>query len=318
MDFSIWTEKYRPKLLKDVVNQKHVVERLKSFVKEGRIPHMIFAGPPGTGKTCCAIAVAREIFGENWRQNFQETNASDMRGIDVIRTRIKGFSRIKPMEASFKIIFLDEADALTSDAQNALRRLMEMYSDVTRFVLSCNYSSNIIPPIQSRAVVFRFRALTKESVFEYLDRIVKAEKLKIDKEALEALYSLSEGDMRKSTNILQASAVLGERITSDVVYEVASQAQPKEVIEMMEKALDGKFVDARNILKELLLKKGISGQDIIKEISSLVYKIDVSDKDKISLVNEIGEFEFRLNQGGNEQIQLESLLAHFSLYGKNR
>jgi replication factor C small subunit len=318
MDFSIWTEKYRPKMLKDVVDQKHVVERLKSFVKEGRIPHMIFAGPPGTGKTCCAIAVAREIFGENWRQNFQETNASDMRGIDVIRTRIKGFSRIRPIGASFKIIFLDEADALTSDAQNALRRLMEMYSDVTRFVLSCNYSSNIIPPIQSRAVVFRFKSLSKENVFEYLEKIVKAERLKIDKEALEALYSLSEGDMRKATNMLQASAILGERITKDVVYEVASQAQPKEVAEMMESALNGKFVDARNALKELLLKKGVSGQDIIKEISSQIYRLDISDKDRVSLVDEIGEFEFRLNQGGNEQIQLEALLAHFALYCKGK
>ena len=222
MDFSIWTEKYRPKKLRDVINQKHVVERLKSFVKESRIPHMIFAGPPGTGKTCCAIAIAREVFGKNWQQNFQETNASDMRGIDVVRTRIKNFSRMKPIGASFKIIFLDEADALTSDAQNALRRLMEMYSDVTRFILSCNYSSRIISPIQSRAVVFRFKSLSKENVFEYMNRIVNEEKLKINKEALEAIYLISGGDLRKATNILQASAILGKKITEDVIYEVAS------------------------------------------------------------------------------------------------
>jgi len=314
-DFSIWTEKYRPKLLKEVVDQKHVVERLKSFVKEGRIPHMIFSGPPGTGKTCCAIAIAREFFGESWKQNFQETNASDMRGIDVIRTRIKNFSRMKPINSSFKIIFLDEADALTSDAQNALRRLMEMYSDVTRFVLSCNYSSNIISPIQSRAVIFRFKSLSKENVLEYMDRIVRGERLKIDKEALETLYSISEGDMRKATNILQTSAVLGKKITSDTIYEVAAQAEPKDIIDMMSYALNGKFLDARNVLKDLLLKKGISGQDIIKEISNQVYKLDVSDKEKIDLVEKIGEYEFRIDQGGNEQIQLEALLAQFSLYG---
>ncbi len=316
MDISIWTEKYRPKTLKDVVDQKHVVERLKSFVKEGRIPHMIFSGPPGTGKTCCAIAVARELFGDRWQQNFQETNASDMRGIDVIRTRIKNFSRMKPIGASFKIIFLDEADALTSDAQNALRRLMEMYSEVTRFILSCNYSSNIISPIQSRAIVFRFKSLTKENVFEYMERIVKGEKLKIDREALETLYSISEGDMRKATNILQASAVLGKKITKDMVYEVSSQAEPKEIIEMMNHALNGKFVDAREVLKELLLKKGISGQDVIKEISNQLYKLDISDQAKIDLVEKVGEFEFRLNQGGNEQLQLEALLAQFALYKK--
>ncbi len=314
MDFSIWTEKYRPKRLKEVINQKHVVERLKSFVRNRKIPHMIFAGPPGTGKTCCAIAIAREIFGENWRQNFQETNASDMRGIDVIRTRIKNFSRIRPIGESFKIIFLDEADALTSDAQNALRRLMEMYSNVTRFILSCNYSSRIISPIQSRAAIFRFKLLSKENVFEYMKRIEKGEKLKIEKKALEALYLISGGDLRKALNILQASATLEKKITKDTIYEVAAQAEPKEVVDMINHALNGNFLDAREILKELLLKRGISGQDIIKEVSNQLYKLDVSDKTKIELVERVGEFEFRLNQGGNEQLQLEALLSQFALY----
>jgi len=258
------------------------------------------------------------MFGEAWKQNFQETNASDQRGIDVIRNRIKNFSRTRPIEASFKIIFLDEADALTSDAQNALRRLMEMYSDVTRFILSCNYSSNIIPPIQSRAVVFRFKALTKENVFEYVERVVKGEKLKIDKEALETLYSISEGDLRKATNILQASAVLEKKITKDTIYEVASRAEPKEVAEMMRCALEGKFLESREILKELLLKKGVSGQDIMKEISKQVYNLDVSDSDKIGLVEKIGDYEFRIDQGGNEQIQLEALLAKFSTFKQGR
>ena len=314
MDASIWTEKYRPKILKDVINQSHVVDRLKSFVKEGRIPHMIFAGPPGTGKTCCAIAIAKELFGDNWKQNFQETNASDMRGIDVIRTRIKNFSRIKPMGSSFKIIFLDEADALTSDAQNALRRLMEMYSDVTSFILSCNYSSKLISPIQSRTVVFRFKNLSKENVFEYIERIVKGEKLKIDSKAMEALYSLSEGDMRKAVNILQASAIMEKKITEDTIYEVASRAEPREVIEMLNLALKGKFIDSTKLLKEFLLKKGISGQDLIKEISRQIYNTDISDKEKIELVEKIGESEFRINQGGNEQIQLEALLAKFASF----
>ncbi len=314
MDFSIWTEKYRPKRLKEVINQKHVVERLKSFVRNRKIPHMIFAGPPGTGKTCCAIAIAREIFGENWRQNFQETNASDMRGIDVIRTRIKNFSRIRPIGESFKIIFLDEADALTSDAQNALRRLMEMYSNVTRFILSCNYSSRIISPIQSRAAIFRFKLLSKENVFEYMKRIEKGEKLKIEKKALEALYLISGGDLRKALNILQASATLEKKITKDTIYEVAAQAEPKEVVDMINHALNGKFIDSRKILKDLLLKRGISGQDIIKEVSNQLYKLDVSDKTKIELVERVGEFEFRLNQGGNEQLQLEALLSQFALY----
>ena len=312
IDNSIWTEKYRPMMLKDVVNQKHVVDRLKSFVKEGQIPHMIFAGSPGTGKTTCALAIAREMFGENWKQNFQETNASDMRGIEVIRTRIKNFSRTRPMNSNFKIIFLDEADALTSDAQNALRRLMEMYSESTRFILSCNYSSNIIAPIQSRAVVFRFRSLRKEDIIEYMEKIIKEEKLKVDKEALETLYTISDGDMRKATNILQASAILGTKITSDTIYEVSSKAEPKEVTQMIKSALSGKFLEARDLLKELLLKKGVSGQDLIKEISNQIYKIEMPDDERIKLIEKIGDFEFRIDQGGNEQIQLESLLAKFT------
>lgn len=312
VDVEIWSEKYRPLKLDDVVNQTHIVDRLKSFVKNKTIPHMIFAGPPGTGKTCCAIAIARELFGENWRQNFQETNASDMRGIDVIRTRIKNFSRTKPIGSSFKIIFLDEGDALTSDAQNALRRLMEMYADVTRFIISCNYSSNLIAPIQSRAAVFRFKFLSKENVSEYLERIIKGEKVKIDKEALEAIYDISEGDMRKATNILQASAAMKKKVTKDVIYEVAAQAEPEEVKKMINLSLKGKFMDARDILKDLLLKRGISGQDIIKQISSQIYKLDVSDTAKACLIEKVGDFEFRM-QTGNEMIQLEALLAQFTV-----
>lgn len=313
MAFEIWTEKYRPAKLEKIVDQEHVVSRLKSFVKNKTIPHMIFAGPPGTGKTCCAIAIAKEIFGEKWKQNFQETNASDMRGINVIRTRVKNFSRTKPIGSSFKIIFLDEGDALTSDAQNALRRLMEMYADVTRFIISCNYSSNIISPIQSRAAVFRFKSLSKDNVSEYLEKIIKEENLKYEKDALEAIYDISEGDLRKATNILQASATLGKKITRDTIYEVAAQAEPEEVKKMIGYALKGKFLDSREILKELLLKRGMAGQDIIKQISRQIYDLDVSEKTKANLIEKVGDFEFRM-QTGNEMIQLEAMLAQFAAH----
>jgi len=239
---------------------------------------------------------------------------SDMRGIDVIRTRVKNFSRTKPIGSEFKIIFLDESDALTPDAQNALRRLMEMYADITRFILSCNYSSSIIPPIQSRAVVFRFKLLSKENVFTYLERTIKAEKLRVDKGALEAIYNISEGDLRKATNILQASAILGKKITEDIIYEVSAQAEPADIKKMISYALNGKFLDAREVLKELLLKRGVSGQDIIKQISNQIYDLEISERAKIELIEKVGDFESRLNQGGNEQIQLEALLSQFALY----
>ncbi len=312
-DNEIWIEKYRPKSLDQIVNQKHVVDRLKSFAQEGSIPHMIFAGPPGTGKTCCAISLARELFGESWKENFQETNASDMRGIDVIRTRIKNFSRTKPIGTSFKIIFLDESDALTPDAQHALRRLMEVYSKVTRFILSCNYSSKIIRPIQSRTAVFRFKLLSFDHVSEYINRIVKSEKLKVEADALEAIFDISGGDLRKATNILQASATLDKKITKEVIYEVAAQAEPEEIKKMLTLALDGDFIKSREVLKDMLLNRGIAGQDIIKQISNEIYDIGVSEREVAEIIEKVGEFEYRL-QGGNEQIQLEALLAQLALY----
>jgi replication factor C small subunit len=318
MPFKIWCEVYRPKNFSEVVNQEHVVERLKAFVKEGSIPNMIFAGPSGTGKTTCALILAKELFGENWRQNFQETNASDMRGIDVVRSRIKDFARTKPINADFKIIFLDESDALTPDAQAALRRVMEMYADVTRFIFSCNYSSRIIPAIQSRATLFRFRALSEDDVRKYVLRIVKGEKLKISEDGIKAIVEIAEGDLRKVANLLQASAALGGKITADVVYEVASRAKPADVREMLELALKGKFEDARKKLQEMLLKQGLSGSDIISSIHKEIYSLDLPEEAKVQLVEKCGEYDFRISEGGNELIQLEALLAQFLLFSKKK
>lgn len=306
----IWTEKYRPKSLSEVVNQSHVVDRLKSWVKSKSIPHLIFAGPAGTGKTCCAVAVARELFGSHWRENFQETNASDERGIDVVRGRIKDFARVKPLGSEFKIVFLDESDSLTPEAQQALRRTIEKFSDVCRFILSCNYSNKLIEPIQSRAAVFRFRRLQKGDVEKYLDRIVRGEKLHAEKDALDAVFEVSEGDMRKAVNLLQAAAAMG-KITKETVYSVASQARPQDIKVMLQKALDGKFPEARKMLYDMLINQGLAGEDIIRAIHSQIFDLDIPEDRKVRLIERTGEFEFRLNQGGTPEIQLEALLAQF-------
>ena len=317
MEFQVWTEKYRPHSLNDIINQKNIVDRLKAFVEKKTLPHMLFAGPPGTGKTASAIAIARDLFGNTWQANFQETNASDSRGIDVVRTRIKNFARIKPLGVPFKIVFLDESDALTTAAQHALRRTIEQYSSVCRFILSCNYSSKIISPIQSRCTLFRFTNLSKEDVFDYLDRIVKGEKLKIEKPALEAIYELSEGDLRKATNILQSSSSLGDKITDSIVYDVASQAKPKDVQEMLNFALKKDFKSARKKLYDMIIKQGLAGEDIIKACHSQIFDLNIPDEKKIHMIGQIGEYDFRISEGGDPLIQLEAMLSQFMLNNKN-
>jgi replication factor C small subunit len=315
----IWIEKYRPKKLDDVVGQKEITERLRSYVSTGNLPHLLFAGPAGTGKTTCALALTREMFGEDWKSNFIELNASDERGIDVVRGKIKDFARTAPIgEADFKIIFMDEADALTPEAQAALRRTMERYSRVCRFILSCNYSSKIIDPIQSRCAVFRFRPLKMEDVTGYLEKVAKLEGLDISKEAVEALVHVSQGDMRKAINSLQVAASLGVAVDIEVIYQTTGMARPEEVREMLEIALSGDFINARNMLDNVMISYGLSGQDIIKQIHQTIFDLAISDAEKVRMIDKTGEIEFRMVEGSNERIQLEALLAYLVMVGGPR
>ena len=313
----IWTEKYRPKTLDEVVGQDEIVEKLKAFVKQKNMPHLLFAGPAGTGKTTCALALARELYGDKWRENLLELNASDERGIDVIRTKVKDFARTKPIgNVPFKIILLDEADSLTRDAQHALRRTMENYTSTCRFILDCNYSSRIIPPIQSRSAVFRFKPISFEDAMKYLERIVKGEKLKLDKKAKEALYEVSEGDLRRLTNILQSCAAVSKKIDEDLVYSVAGVARPKEIEDIILLAMKGNMDKARELALKVMLGYGLSGVDMLKLMNKRVWKLELPMEKKIQIIDRIGEFEFRMVEGADEFLQLQALLAYLAYVGK--
>lgn len=314
----LWVEKYRPKTLDEIINQEEVVSRLKKFVEMKNMPHLLFAGPAGTGKTTAAHALAHDLYGENYRQYMLELNASDERGINVIREKVKEFARSRtPPEIPFKIVLLDEADNMTADAQQALRRLMELYSANTRFILIANYPSKIIDPIQSRCAFFRFQPLKKEDVVNRLRYIAENEGVDYDEEALETIYEISEGDMRKAINILQASAALG-KVTVEAVFKVVGLAKPKEVREMIKIALKGDFAAARNLMRKLMIEYGLSGADLIKQIHREIMsnEINIPEEARVLIADYIGEVHFRLVEGSDDDIQLSALLAWLSMLGE--
>ncbi|MBI4159231.1 replication factor C small subunit [Candidatus Woesearchaeota archaeon] len=312
MDSSIWVERHRPKTFDEMVGQKEIVKRIKAFVGHKNVPNMLFAGPAGVGKTTIALVIARELYGDSWRENFLELNASDDRGIDVVRNTIKDFARTKSIgDAPFKIILLDESDSLTRDAQQALRRTMEQYSNSCRFIFSVNYSSKIIDPIQSRCSVFRFRPLEKNDVREIITNIAKHEKLRVEEKSVYALFELCGGDVRRLGNILQSCASVDKHITSELIYKVASYADPKEVRDILSLAIKGEFIKSRDLLLNVMLRDGLSGIDMIKQIQKEIWNLQIDDIKKLSMTERCGEIEFRMVEGSDEFLQMEGLIASF-------
>jgi replication factor C small subunit len=306
----MWAEKYRPKSLEAIVDQKEIVDRLKSFVKARNVPHCILAGPPGTGKTTAALCLSRDLYGDAYREHTMELNASDERGIDVVRETVKTFARVKSIgEIPFKIMILDEADNMTSDAQQALRRTMERYTGTCRFIMCANYSGKIIEPIQSRCAPFRFSYLPRKEQDAYLNQIAEKEKIKLTVDGLDAIFEVCGGDLRKAINTLQAATSLEKPVDAKVVYSIAGKASPADVQKMLKTAMDGNFIESRKQLRDMIQKYGVAGSDIIRQIHSEIFRTEIPEPWRIKLAGIIGEVDYRLVEGADEEVQLSALLA---------
>ena len=314
----MWSEKYRPKKLKEVVDQKEIIKGISNLIKSPDIPHMLFAGPAGVGKTTTALCIAMELLGEEWRKNTLELNASDERGIKMVRERVKEFAASIKLadDKEFgkpKIIILDEADEMTSEAQTALRRIIEDSAKTTRFVIICNYLSQIIEPIQSRCVVFRFTRLPKEDVINHLKMICEQQKVKYEEKALAQIYEATGGDLRHSINIMQAAAGMGLVSVASVTAAIGISGRAR-VGEVLRLAMSGRFNDSRAKLLELTQVYGISEGDFMKYANEEAYEMKIEKPEEFAAI--MAEYDYRLTAGAHPEIQLSALLAQLGKLAK--
>lgn len=309
----VWVEKYRPETLDEVVGQNDITTQLAGYVENKELPNLLFSGQAGTGKTTSAVAMAKEIYGDEWEDHFLELNASDDRGIDVVRERIKNFARTSFTDRySHRIIFLDEADSLTGEAQSALRRTMEQFSHNIRFILSVNYSSKIIDPIQSRCSVFRFTPVDETAMMTRLQSIADTEDIPITQDGLDAIVYTANGDMRRAVNTLQATSLQDRTVDEETVFSITSTPHPEEIEEMVQLALQRDYRESREQLQELLTERGLSAGDILTQIHRLVWDFDVTDEQAVNIMDRVGEADYRITEGADGRIQLESLLANLA------
>ncbi|KAG7016477.1 Replication factor C subunit 3 [Cucurbita argyrosperma subsp. argyrosperma] len=311
-----WVERFRPKSLADVAAHRDIVDTIDKLTSENRLPHLLLYGPPGTGKTSTILAVARKLYGTNYHNMILELNASDDRGIDVVRQQIQDFASTQSFsfgaKASVKLVLLDEADAMTKDAQFALRRVIEKYTKNTRFALICNHVNKIIPALQSRCTRFRFAPLDNVHVTERLRYVIEAERLDVTEGGLAALVRLCTGDMRKALNILQSTHMASQHITEEAVYLCTGNPLPKDIEQISFWLLNEPFSDSFKRIYEIKTRKGLALVDIVREVTLFVFKIKMPSDVRVQLVNDLADIEYRMSFGCNDKLQLGSLISSFT------
>jgi len=311
-----WIEKYRPQTLDDLASHSDIKSTLEKFMKDESLPHLLFYGPPGTGKTSTILACARKLYEpQQFGQMVLELNASDDRGIDIVRGQILNFASSRGMYSSskFKLVILDEAEQMTSDAQSALRRIIEKYADNTRFCLITNYLNKIIPAIQSRCTRFRFGPLKAEQIFPRMDLIIKNENVSISEDGKRAIYDLSQGDMRRVVNLLQSCSMSfhGETIDEGKVYQCCGHPLKSDINKIMDHLLHSDIRTAYKEIQAIRIEKGLALQDILTQISHAVDKQPLSQKVKMRINIRLADIEYHLNSGGSEKIYLSAMIGAF-------
>jgi len=310
-----WVEKYRPNALKELISHEDIISTIRTFISQDKLPHLLFYGPPGTGKTSTILACAKELYTpQEFSSMVLELNASDARGIGVVRGQILNFASTRTfMNKGYKLIILDEADAMTNDAQNALRRIIEKYTENVRFCLICNYLSKIIPAIQSRCTRFRFGPLQVDQIMPRLEHVAQSENVNLTETGKEALIRLAKGDMRKVINILQSCSMAFDEVSEDTVYTCVGHPLRSDIVNIVTWSLNESFSIAYANIDKLRTMKGLSLQDIITEVHLYIHRIELPAEVRIHLLIKLSELEQRLMSGTNERIQLGSFLSAFQI-----